>query len=185
MKPLINYGVKCMSMGFLVKEDAAIIWRGLMVMQAIEGLLRKVAWGPLDYLVVDLPPGTGDTQLSIVQNIPVSGAVIVTTPQDIALLDARRAAIMFSKTNIPILGIVENMSVYICPKCGHQSNIFGSEGAANLSKEINLELLGSVPIDINIRKCGDEGHPIAIAHPDCDSSKAYYEIADKIIKKLS
>jgi len=143
MKPLVNFGVPCMSMGFLVEEGSPIVWRGLMVMSAIEKLLRQVAWGELDILVIDMPPGTGDTQLSISQHIPISGAVIVTTPQDIALLDARRGAEMFRKVDVPVLGLIQNMSHYVCPKCQHKAYIFGQDGARNVAKEMDLELLGT------------------------------------------
>ncbi|KAK3088170.1 hypothetical protein FSP39_015641, partial [Pinctada imbricata] len=142
MKPLENYGLKCMSMGFLVDEKSPIVWRGLMVMSAVQRLLRQVAWGPLDYLVVDMPPGTGDVQLSLSQNIPIDGAVIVSTPQDIALLDARRGTEMFRKVDVPVLGLVQNMSVYVCPKCGHTDHIFGQNGASAIAQDMNLEILG-------------------------------------------
>ncbi|XP_042896041.1 iron-sulfur cluster transfer protein NUBPL isoform X2 [Parasteatoda tepidariorum] len=144
MKPLINYGIKCMSMGFLVEEKSPIVWRGPMVMSAIQKLFRQVSWGPLDYLIVDMPPGTGDTQISIAQTVPVSGAVIVTTPQDIALLDARKGAAMFQKVDIPVLGIVQNMSSFICPKCGEITHIFGQDGASKLASELDIEVLDPV-----------------------------------------
>ncbi|XP_060569949.1 iron-sulfur protein NUBPL-like isoform X2 [Ruditapes philippinarum] len=142
MIPLVNFGIKCMSMGFLVDEKSPIVWRGPMVMGAVQRLLRHVAWGPLDYLFVDMPPGTGDTQLSLSQNIPIDGAVIVSTPQDIALLDARRGAEMFYKVNVPVLGMVQNMSVYVCPKCGHMEHVFGEDGAHKLAEEMKIDLLG-------------------------------------------
>ncbi|XP_029454773.1 iron-sulfur protein NUBPL isoform X5 [Rhinatrema bivittatum] len=142
MRPLVNYGVACMSIGFLVEETAPIVWRGLMVMSAIEKLLRQVDWGKLDYLVIDMPPGTGDVQLSILQNIPISGAVIVSTPQDIALLDARRGAEMFRIVNVPVLGLVQNMSVFQCPNCKHETHIFGAEGARYLAESLGLDILG-------------------------------------------
>lgn len=166
MKPLVNFGVPCMSMGFLVEEGAPIVWRGLMVMSAIEKLLRQVAWGELDVLVIDMPPGTGDTQLSISQLIPISGAVIVTTPQDIALLDARRGAEMFKKVHVPVLGIIQNMSHYVCPNCQHKAYIFGKDGARNVAKELDLELLSDVPLDIEIREMADSGRPIVVSQPD-------------------
>nr|XP_014350270.1 PREDICTED: iron-sulfur protein NUBPL [Latimeria chalumnae] len=143
MRPLVNFGISCMSIGFLVEETAPVVWRGLMVMSAIEKLLRQVDWGKLDYLVIDMPPGTGDVQLSISQNIPVSGAVIVSTPQDIALLDARRGAEMFRKVGVPVLGLVQNMSVFQCPKCKHETHIFGADGAKELAKSLGLDLLGT------------------------------------------
>ncbi|XP_067895442.1 iron-sulfur protein NUBPL isoform X2 [Heterodontus francisci] len=142
MRPLVNFGIVCMSMGFLVEEAAPIVWRGLMVMSAIEKLLRQVDWGQLDYLVIDMPPGTGDVQLSISQNIPISGAVIVSTPQDIALLDAQRAAEMFRKVSVPVLGIVQNMSVFQCPKCKYEAHIFGADGAKALATKLGLDVLG-------------------------------------------
>ncbi|XP_067847522.1 iron-sulfur protein NUBPL isoform X1 [Heptranchias perlo] len=166
MRPLVNFGIVCMSMGFLVEEAAPIVWRGLMVMSAIERLLRQVDWGQLDYLVIDMPPGTGDVQLSISQNIPISGAVIVSTPQDIALLDAERAAEMFRKVNVPVLGIVQNMSVFQCPKCKHETHIFGADGAKELATKLGLDVLGDIPLHINIREMSDKGQPIVVSHPD-------------------
>ncbi|KAM9842021.1 iron-sulfur cluster transfer protein NUBPL isoform 2-T2 [Aulostomus maculatus] len=157
MIPLTNYGIPCMSMGFLVDDVAPIVWRGLMVMSAIERLLRHVDWGSLDYLVVDMPPGTGDVQLSITQNIPVAGAVIVSTPQDIALLDARRGAEMFKKVNVPVLGLVQNMSVFQCPNCNHQTHIFGSDGARQLANTMGIKFLGDVPLHMDIREMSDRG----------------------------
>ncbi|XP_025058242.1 iron-sulfur protein NUBPL isoform X2 [Alligator sinensis] len=142
MRPLKNYGIECMSMGFLVEETAPVVWRGLMVMSAIEKLLRQVEWGQLDYLVIDMPPGTGDVQLSVSQNIPIAGAVIVSTPQDIALLDARKGAEMFRKVHVPVLGLVQNMSVFQCPKCKHETHIFGTDGVRDLAKTLGLDVLG-------------------------------------------
>nr|XP_015206085.1 PREDICTED: iron-sulfur protein NUBPL isoform X2 [Lepisosteus oculatus] len=142
MRPLVNFGIPCMSMGFLVEDTAPVVWRGLMVMSAIEKLLRQVDWGTLDYLVVDMPPGTGDVQLSVTQNIPIAGAVVVSTPQDLALLDARRGAEMFRKVNVPVLGLIQNMSVFQCPKCQHQSHIFGADGARELAESLGVEVLG-------------------------------------------
>ncbi|XP_067390443.1 iron-sulfur cluster transfer protein NUBPL isoform X3 [Emydura macquarii macquarii] len=148
MRPLKNYGIACMSMGFLVEETAPVVWRGLMVMSAIEKLLRQVDWGQLDYLVIDMPPGTGDVQLSVSQNIPVTGAVIVSTPQDIALLDARKGAEMFRKVHVPVLGLVQNMSVFQCPKCKHETHIFGADGVRDLAETLGLDVLGqSLPQD--------------------------------------
>ncbi|KAM4541250.1 iron-sulfur cluster transfer protein NUBPL isoform 1-T1 [Fundulus diaphanus] len=166
MIPLINYGVPCMSMGFLVEDAYPIVWRGLMVMSAIERLVRQVDWGSLDYLVVDMPPGTGDVQLSITQNISIAGAVIVSTPQDVALLDARRGAEMFKKVNVPVLGLVQNMSVFQCPNCHHQTHIFGSNGARQLAETIGVKFLGDVPLHLNIREMSDKGQPIVISSPD-------------------
>ncbi|KAM7447210.1 hypothetical protein ABFA07_004636 [Porites harrisoni] len=184
MRPLVNFGVPCMSMGFLVEEGAPIVWRGLMVMSAVEKLLRQVAWGELDVLVIDMPPGTGDTQLSISQQIPISGAVIVTTPQDIALLDARRGAEMFRKVHVPVLGLIQNMSHYVCPKCQHKAYIFGQDGARNVAKEMDMELLGDIPLHIDIRETADSGKPIVVSQPDCLQSKAYKTIASRILEKL-
>ncbi|XP_077531780.1 NUBP iron-sulfur cluster assembly factor, mitochondrial isoform X2 [Haemaphysalis longicornis] len=176
MKPLVNYGIKCMSMGFLVDYKMPIVWRGLMVMSAIEKLLRQVAWGPLDYLVVDMPPGTGDTQLSISQNIPVSGAVVVTTPQEIALIDARKGAEMFRQVSVPVLGLVQNMSRLSCPSCGHESHIFGKDGATELARD--------VPLDIEIRECSDNGQPIVVSNANSPQAQVYKDIANKIVQKL-
>ncbi|XP_074655794.1 iron-sulfur cluster transfer protein NUBPL-like [Tubulanus polymorphus] len=184
MKPLMNYGIKCMSMGFLVEDNAPVVWRGLMVMQAIQKLIRQVLWGPLDYLIVDMPPGTGDTQLSLSQNIPINGAVIVTTPQDIALLDARKGTEMFRKVNVPILGIVQNMSLYRCRNCGHEEHIFGVDGASKLGKEMGVNVLGDIPLSINIRETSDQGKPIVVSEPDDPQSLAYMEIARKILDKI-
>ncbi|KAG9480972.1 hypothetical protein GDO78_010303 [Eleutherodactylus coqui] len=166
MIPLVNYGIQCMSMGFLVEETTPVVWRGLMVMSAIERLLRQVDWGELDYLVVDMPPGTGDVQLSVSQNIPISGAVIVSTPQDIALLDARRGAEMFKKVSVPVLGLVQNMSVFRCPKCDHETHIFGADGAKQLAADMGLNILGDIPLHINIRETCDLGKPIVVSNPE-------------------
>ncbi|XP_064395854.1 iron-sulfur cluster transfer protein NUBPL-like isoform X2 [Halichondria panicea] len=182
--PLVNYGIKCMSMGFLVEEKSAIVWRGLMVMSAIQKLLRQVDWGKLDVLVVDMPPGTGDTQLSITQQVPLSGAVIVTTPQDIALLDARRGAEMFRKVNVPILGVVQNMSAFSCPKCGHRTSIFGEDGAQRMAEELELELLGDVPLHLSIRELCDRGQPIVAAQPDSPQAEEFKKIAKKVLDNL-
>ena len=183
--PVMRYGVECMSMGLLVEETDAIVWRGPMVMGAIQQLLGDVEWGALDVLVVDLPPGTGDTQLSITQNVPLAGAVIVSTPQDIALLDARRAIDMFQKVNVPLLGIVENMSTYICPKCGHEDHIFGHGGARDEATKLGVDFLGEVPLDISIRLSGDDGMPIVAAAPNGPHAAAYMAIARKVAAKVS
>nr|XP_032628982.1 iron-sulfur protein NUBPL isoform X2 [Chelonoidis abingdonii] len=171
MRPLKNYGIACMSMGFLVEETAPVVWRGLMVMSAIEKLLRQVDWGQLDYLVIDMPPGTGDVQLSVSQNIPVTGAVIVSTPQDIALLDARKGAEMFRKVHVPVLGLVQNMSVFQCPKCKHETHIFGADGVRDLAKTLGLDVLGDIPLNVNIRETCDAGQPIVISQPQSDMMK--------------
>ena len=180
MLPLMNYGIKCMSMGFLVDKDSPVVWRGLMVMSAIQQLTRKVLWGPLDYLVIDMPPGTGDTQLSISQNINVDGAIIVTTPQDISLIDAKKGAEMFRKVNIPVLGLVQNMSMFACPKCGHQVDIFGHDGAEHLSKELNLPILVDIPINKSIREGADKGIPIVMSDPKSSLSQSYFQLAQSV-----
>ncbi|XP_048455838.1 iron-sulfur protein NUBPL isoform X2 [Rhincodon typus] len=184
MRPLVNFGIACMSMGFLVEEGAPIVWRGLMVMSAVERLLRQVDWGQLDYLVVDMPPGTGDVQLSISQNIPISGAVIVSTPQDIALLDAQRAAEMFRKVNVPVLGIVQNMSVFQCPNCKHETYIFGADGARALAAKLALDVLGDIPLHLNIRETSDNGQPVVVSHPDSSEAKAYLRLTAEVLKRL-
>ncbi|XP_030415182.1 iron-sulfur protein NUBPL isoform X2 [Gopherus evgoodei] len=171
MRPLKNYGIACMSMGFFVEETAPVVWRGLMVMSAIEKLLRQVDWGQLDYLVIDMPPGTGDVQLSVSQNVPVTGAVIVSTPQDIALLDARKGAEMFRKVRVPVLGLVQNMSVFQCPKCKHETHIFGADGVRGLAKTLGLDVLGDIPLNVNIRETCDAGQPIVISQPQSDMMK--------------
>ncbi|KAL7873419.1 hypothetical protein AOLI_G00124900 [Acnodon oligacanthus] len=188
MRPLMNFGIPCMSMGFLVEDTAPIVWRGLMVMSAIEKLLRQVDWGLLDYLVVDMPPGTGDVQLSITQNIPIAGkyrAVIVSTPQDIALLDARRGAEMFRKVNVPVLGLVQNMSVFQCPQCNHQTHIFGSDGARELARTLEVELLGDIPLHLNIRETSDKGQPVVVSSPDSPEAEAYRRIASAVVRRLA
>ncbi|XP_062863468.1 iron-sulfur protein NUBPL [Trichomycterus rosablanca] len=185
MRPLTNFGIPCMSMGFLVEDTAPIVWRGLMVMSAIEKLLRQVDWGLLDYLVIDMPPGTGDVQLSITQNIPVAGAVIVSTPQDIALLDARRGVQMFRKVNVPVLGLVQNMSVFRCPKCNHQTHIFGSDGATELANTLGLEVLGDIPLHLNIRETSDNGQPVVVSCSDSPEAKAYRNVASAVLRRLT
>lgn len=185
MRPLVNFGIPCMSIGFLVEDVAPIVWRGLMVMSAIEKLIRQVDWGNLDYLVIDMPPGTGDVQLSITQNIPIAGAVIVSTPQDIALMDARRGAEMFRKVNVPVLGLVQNMSVFQCPKCNHQTNIFGSDGAKELAQTLGVELLGDIPLHLNIRETSDMGQPVVVSSPDSPEAEAYRRIAAAVVRRLA
>ncbi|XP_010845289.1 PREDICTED: iron-sulfur protein NUBPL isoform X1 [Bison bison bison] len=180
MRPLLNYGIACMSMGFLVEETAPLVWRGLMVMSAIEKLLRQVDWGQLDYLVVDMPPGTGDVQLSVSQNVPISGAVIVSTPQDIALMDAHKGAEMFRKVHVPVLGLVQNMSVFQCPKCKHKTHIFGADGARRLARTLDLDILGDIPLHLNIREASDTGQPIVFSQPESDEAKAYLRIATEV-----
>jgi len=185
MLPLVNYGIKCMSMGFLVGESSALVWRGLMVMAAVQRLLRQVVWGPLDVLVVDMPPGTGDVQLSVSQNIPVSGAVVVTTPQDLALMDARRAVAMFSSVGVATLGLVENMSVWVCPACGHKEHVFGEGGAKNLQKQAKADILGQVPLTSSLRQLSDAGRPVVISQPGSAESQVYKDIASQLISKLN
>ncbi|CAB4003380.1 iron-sulfur NUBPL-like [Paramuricea clavata] len=184
MEPLKNYGISCMSMGFLVDEKSPIVWRGLMVMSALEKLLRQVNWGTLDLLVVDMPPGTGDTQLSVSQTVPLSGAVIVTTPQDIALLDARKGAEMFRKVHVPVLGVIENMSHYVCPKCNHKEFIFGENGGKTIAEDMNLEVLGNIPLHISIRETSDTGTPVTVCRPSSPEAMVYKRIAAKIASKL-
>ncbi|XP_028677719.1 iron-sulfur protein NUBPL [Erpetoichthys calabaricus] len=184
MRPLMNYGIACMSMGFLIEESAPVVWRGLMVMSAVEKLLRQVAWGNLDYLIIDMPPGTGDVQLSITQSIPVSGAVIVTTPQDLALIDARRGAEMFKKVNVPVLGLVQNMNVFRCPKCHHETHIFGEDGAQQLALDLDVEILGDIPLHLNIREKSDKGQPVVVSDPESPEAIAYLRVAAKVIERL-
>ncbi|XP_071414066.1 iron-sulfur cluster transfer protein NUBPL isoform X2 [Pithys albifrons albifrons] len=184
MRPLKNYGIACMSMGFLIEETAPVVWRGLMVMSAVEKLLRQVDWGQLDYLVIDMPPGTGDVQLSVSQNIPIAGAVIISTPQDVALLDAHKGAEMFRKVHVPVLGLVQNMSVFQCPKCKHETHIFGADGVRDLAKALGLDILGDIPLHVNIRETCDSGQPVVISQPQSDAAKAYLKIAMEIVRRL-
>ncbi len=185
LEPKVGYGIKCMSIGFLIAEDTPMIWRGPMVMSAIEQMLRDVNWGELDMLVVDLPPGTGDAQLTMAQRVPLSGAVIVSTPQDIALLDARKGLGMFRKVDVPVLGIIENMSYFLCPHCGERSEIFAHGGARREAAKLGAEFLGEIPLDIAIRETSDEGYPIVISQPDHPQSKIYGAIADRVWAKVS
>ena len=185
MEPMMAHGIQAMSIGFLVDIDTPMVWRGPMVTGALEQLLRDTKWNDLDYLVIDLPPGTGDIQLTLAQKIPVTGAIIVTTPQDIALLDARRGLKMFEKVNIPILGIVENMSTHICTNCGHEEHIFGAGGAAKMCADYNVDLLGGLPLDISIREQSDSGNPTVIAQPDSAIANIYKEIARKAAIKIA
>lgn len=182
--PMENYGVKCMSIGFLVPEDSPIIWRGPMVMGALEQLLRDVKWGELDVMVIDMPPGTGDTQLTISQRVGLTGAVIVSTPQDIALLDARKGLNMFRKVDVPVLGIIENMSYYVCPKCGDEAHIFGHGGAKAEAARLSTDFLGEIPLDIAIRETADAGEPIVVSKPNSPHAKAYRDLAAKIWDKV-
>ncbi|GAB4843432.1 hypothetical protein Ancab_013394 [Ancistrocladus abbreviatus] len=184
MIPKENYGVKCMSMGLLVEKDAPIVWRGPMVMSALQKLAKGVDWRSLDILVVDMPPGTGDAQLTISQQLQLSGAIIVSTPQDIALMDARRGAQMFSKVNVPILGVIENMSYFKCPHCGELSFIFGQGGARKTAAEMSLEYLGDIPLEVEVRKCSDEGVPIVVSSPESAVAKAYNDVARRVVDRL-
>jgi ATP-binding protein involved in chromosome partitioning len=185
LEPMVNYGVKCMSMGFLVAEDTPMIWRGPMVMSALQQMLRDVNWGELDVLVVDMPPGTGDAQLTMAQQVPLAGAVIVSTPQDIALLDARKGLNMFRKVDVPVLGIVENMSYFKCPHCGERSDIFSHGGARKEAAKLGIDFLGELPLDIAIRETSDEGHPIVLSQPDSEHAKVYRQMATLIWEKLA
>jgi ATP-binding protein involved in chromosome partitioning len=174
-----------MSIGLLIDVDTPMVWRGPMVTQALEQLLRDTQWKELDYLVIDLPPGTGDIQLTLSQKVPVTGAVIVTTPQDIALIDARKGLKMFEKVGVPILGIVENMSTHVCSKCGHEEHIFGAGGAERMCKDYGVDLLGQLPLDIRIREQADSGKPTVVADPDGRAAAIYREIARKVAAKLA
>jgi len=185
IEPMEIYGVQTMSIGLLIDVDQPMVWRGPMVTQALEQLLRDTQWKELDYLVVDLPPGTGDIQLTLSQKVPLTGAVIVTTPQDIALIDARKGLKMFEKVNVPILGIVENMSTHICSRCGHEEHIFGEGGAARMSADYEIDLLGQLPLDMRIREQVDSGRPTLVTEPDGDISRIYKEIARKVAAKIS
>ncbi len=184
IRPIENYGVRCMSMGLLVDEETPMIWRGPMVMSAIEQMLRDVDWGELDILVVDLPPGTGDAQLTLAQRVPLTGAVIVSTPQDIALLDARKGLNMFRKVDVPVFGIVENMSYYVCPECGHRAEIFAHGGARREAERLGTSFLGEVPLDIEIRETSDSGTPIVVSNPDSPQAAAYRAIAAAVAEKI-
>jgi len=185
LEPMEAHGVQAMSIGFLIDPEQPMVWRGPMVTQALTQLLGDTRWQDLDYLIVDMPPGTGDIQLTLAQQVPVTGAVIVTTPQDIALLDARKGLKMFEKVGIPILGIVENMSIHICSKCGNEEHIFGTGGGALMSKDYDVELLGALPLDIKIREQVDGGHPTVVADPDGRPAEIYRTIARRIGVKLA
>jgi len=182
--PLENYGVKTISIGYMIKEEQAMIWRGPMVSGAVMQLLNDVAWGELDYLVIDLPPGTGDIHLTMVQSVPLTAAVVVTTPQDIALLDCRKGIAMFDKVHVPTLGIVENMSTFTCPHCGESTHIFDHGGADKLAKLHNVDVLGKLPLDLAIREMSDAGTPITAAKPDSEQARAYLNLADSVMLKV-
>lgn len=184
LNPMEGYGLKVMSIGFLVDEDSAMIWRGPMVMGALQQMLREVLWGDLDILVVDMPPGTGDAQLTMAQNVPLAGAVIVSTPQDLALIDARRGVAMFRKVDVPILGVVENMATFICPNCGTRHDIFGHGGARAEADRIGAPFLGEVPLAMPIREKSDAGRPIVVTEPDGPHAAAYLGIAQAVLNSL-
>jgi ATP-binding protein involved in chromosome partitioning len=183
--PMENYGLKCMSMGFMVPEDTPMIWRGPMVMSALQQMLREVEWGELDIMIADMPPGTGDAQLTMAQQVPLAGAVIVSTPQDIALLDARKGLNMFKKVDVPVLGIVENMSYFLCPHCGGRSEIFSHGGARQEAERLGTEFLGEVPLDLKIRETSDGGTPITIADPDNPHAVVFRQMAARIWDKVT
>ncbi len=185
LEPLNSYHIQSMSIGYLIDEETPMIWRGPMVTQALEQLLNDTKWKDVDYLIVDLPPGTGDTQLTLAQKVPVTGAVIVTTPQDIALLDARKGLKMFEKVEVPVLGIVENMSTHICSNCGHEEHIFGAGGGERMAEQFDVDLLGSLPLDMSIRVGTDEGKPTVVAEPEGRIAQVYRDIARRMAAKLS
>jgi ATP-binding protein involved in chromosome partitioning len=185
LEPMLGHGLQAISIGFLIDIDTPMVWRGPMVTQALEQLLKDTRWQGVDYLVVDLPPGTGDIQLTLAQKVPVTGAVIVTTPQDIALIDARKGLKMFEKVGIPIIGIVENMSTHICSNCGHEEHIFGTGGAEKMCKDFNTEFLGGLPLDIHIREQTDSGKPTVVSDPDGRIAEIYRRIARRVAVKIS
>lgn len=185
LEPLKNYDLQAMSIGFLIDAETPMIWRGPMVTQALEQLLNDTQWKDVDYLIIDLPPGTGDIQLTLAQKVPVTGAIIVTTPQDIALLDARKALKMFEKVEVPVLGIIENMSIHICSKCGHEEFIFGTGGGQSMADQYSVPMLGALPLDISIRESTDGGKPSVVADPDGRIAQIYREISRRVAAKLS
>src|SRR3954464_7237461 len=185
LEPMEGHGLQAISIGFLIDVDTPMVWRGPMGTQALEQLLKDTRWRDLDYLVVDLPPGTGDIQLTLAQKVPVTGAVIVTTPQDIALIDARKGLKMFEKVGIPILGVVENMSVHVCPQCGHESHIFGQGGAGRMAKDYKTELLGQLPLDESIQQQADSGRPTVVSDPDGKIAEIYKRIARRVAVKIA
>jgi len=185
LTPVVRHGIQSMSIGYLIDQTSAVVWRGPMVSGALQQLLHDTAWNDLDYLIVDLPPGTGDIQLTLAQKIPVSGAVIVTTPQDIALLDARRAIAMFNKVNVPVLGIVENMSQHVCTHCGHRESIFGEGGGQSIAEQYEVPLLGKLPLDRQIQQQADGGNPTVVADPCGDNALIYRDIACHVAARLS
>ncbi|TDY01598.1 iron-sulfur cluster carrier protein ApbC [Thiohalophilus thiocyanatoxydans] len=185
MQPMKSHNVQSMSIGYLIDEETPMIWRGPMVTQALEQLLNDTQWNEVDYLIIDLPPGTGDTQLTLAQKVPVTGALIVTTPQDIALLDARKGLKMFEKVEVPVLGIIENMSIHICSNCGHEEHVFGEGGGQRIADENKVDLLGSLPLDMSIRSSTDAGKPSVVADPDSRITEIYRDIARHVAAKLA
>lgn len=185
IEPIESFGIQSMSIGYLIDEEEPMIWRGPMVTQALQQMLGDTNWQELDYLVIDLPPGTGDIQLTLSQKVPVSGSVIVTTPQDISLLDARKALKMFEKVKVPVLGVIENMSTHICSQCGHEEHIFGAGGGTTMAEQYDVELLGNVPLDIKIREGADSGHPTVVSDPDGEIAKSYRAIATRTAAHLA
>ena len=185
MEPLLNHGIQAMSIGFLVDTDQPMVWRGPMVTQALQQLLGQTNWKDIDYLIVDMPPGTGDIQLTLAQQVPVTGAIIVTTPQDIALIDAKKGLKMFEKVNVPILGLVENMAIHVCSNCGHAEHIFGAGGAQKMAQQYEVDVLGSLPLDIRIREQADSGNPTVAAEPDGPVAQTYKEIARKVAVRIA
>jgi ATP-binding protein involved in chromosome partitioning len=184
LKPITRYGLTVMSIGFLIDEETAMIWRGPMVISALTQMLREVEWGTLDVMVVDMPPGTGDAQLTMAQQVPLKGAIIVSTPQDLALIDARRGVSMFKRVNVPVLGVIENMSYFLCPRCGTRSDIFGHGGARHEAQRLGVPFLGEVPLDMAIREKSDAGLPLVATEPDGPLAKIYCDIAAKVADQL-
>jgi ATP-binding protein involved in chromosome partitioning len=185
IQPMENYGVQVMSIGFMIEPDQAMIWRGPMATQALDQLLHQTAWRELDYLLIDMPPGTGDIALTLSQRVPLTGAVIVTTPQDIALLDAKKGLKMFEKVGVPILGIVENMAVYCCPNCGHTEHIFGADGGKKMAAEYQVDYLGALPLNLSIREQADSGRPTVVADPDGEIAGIYKAVARQVAVKIA
>ncbi|RKE72735.1 ATP-binding protein involved in chromosome partitioning [Pseudorhodoplanes sinuspersici] len=185
LKPISRYGLNVMSIGFLIDEETPMIWRGPMVMSALTQMLREVEWGDLDVMVVDMPPGTGDAQLTMAQQVPLAGSIIVSTPQDLALIDARRGVAMFKRVNVPILGVIENMSYFLCPECGTRSDIFGHGGARHEAERLNVPFLGEVPLDMTIRETSDAGLPVVATQPDGPHAKVYRAIAERVRDSLA
>jgi len=185
LEPLIGHGIQASSIGFLIDPDQPMVWRGPMVTQALQQLLTQTNWKDLDYLVVDMPPGTGDVALTLSQQVPVTGAVIVTTPQDIALIDARKGFKMFEKVGVPVVGLVENMAVHVCSQCGHAEHIFGAGGAQKMAADFGVEVLGSLPLDVRIREQTDSGRPTVIAEPDSEIASTYKAIARKVAVRIA